>query len=236
MQVQVPTTPPPPPPFSVLPQATDLGALQAQLANLNVQLAGLKAQWDGLRNQLDNMLQNNPARPGVQQQWADVGIQKAKVQGDIAMLNVRIAQLQGRSGVPEIVVPPPFGPRNNRNQAMPIFAVLAVILAVPISFAWARRILRGTPRAAPVPSDVTLRLDRIEQAIDTVAIEVERISEGQRFVTRIMAERPSSNAQTAAATADDPSQAKPLALGAGPMEPVVVSERERVRQRVITPH
>jgi hypothetical protein len=81
-----------------------------------------------------------------------------------------------------------------------------------------------------------MRLERMEQAIDTVAIEVERISEGQRFVTRIMAERPSSNAQPASVTADDPSQAKPLALGAGPMEPIVVSERERVRQRVITPH
>jgi hypothetical protein len=236
--MQAPTiAPPPPPSLPVLPQAADLGALQAQVGELNVQLAGLKAQWDGLRTQLDNMLRNNPARPGVQQQWADIGIQMAKVKGDIAVANARIAQLQGRPvGVPEIVVPPPFGPRTNQNQALPIFAVLAVILAVPISFAWARRILRGAPKPAAMPSDLTMRLERMEQAIDTVAIEVERISEGQRFVTRIMAERPSSNAQPAGATADDPSQAKPLALGAGPMEPIVVSDRERVRQRVITPH
>jgi len=232
---QVPTTPPPPPPISVLPQA-DLGALQAQVAELNVQYAGLKAQWDGLKNQLDNMLRTNPARPGVAQQWSDVGVQMAKVKGDIAMVNARIAQLQGRPvGTPEIVVPPPF--RNNtNNQTVPVVGIVAVIFAVPISIAWARRIVRGAPKAAPVPSDLTMRLERMEQAIDTVAIEVERISEGQRFVTRIMAERPSSNAQSAGATADDPAQAKPLALGAGPMEPIVVSDRERVRQRVITPH
>lgn len=33
------------------------------------------------------------------------------------------------------------------------------------------------------------RLSRIEQAIDAMSVEVERISEGQRFTTRLLAER-----------------------------------------------
>ena len=37
--------------------------------------------------------------------------------------------------------------------------------------------------------DHTQRLERMEQAIDSIAIEIERVSEGQRFVTRLMAER-----------------------------------------------
>jgi hypothetical protein len=36
------------------------------------------------------------------------------------------------------------------------------------------------------------RLARIEQAIDAMAIEVERISEGQRFVTKLLADRTAS--------------------------------------------
>jgi hypothetical protein len=32
------------------------------------------------------------------------------------------------------------------------------------------------------------RLDRIEQAVDTIAVEIERISENQRFMTRLMTE------------------------------------------------
>jgi len=32
------------------------------------------------------------------------------------------------------------------------------------------------------------RLERIEQAVDAIAVEVERISEGQRFTTKIIAE------------------------------------------------
>jgi hypothetical protein len=57
---------------------------KAQLANLRVDLAGLQAQWQGSSHSSTNMLRNNPARPGVQQQWADVGVQMARVQGDIA--------------------------------------------------------------------------------------------------------------------------------------------------------
>jgi hypothetical protein len=33
------------------------------------------------------------------------------------------------------------------------------------------------------------RLERIEHAIDAMAVEVERISEGQRFVTKLLADR-----------------------------------------------
>lgn len=33
------------------------------------------------------------------------------------------------------------------------------------------------------------RLTRIEQAVDAVAVEVERISEGQRFTTKLLSEK-----------------------------------------------
>ena len=33
------------------------------------------------------------------------------------------------------------------------------------------------------------RLSRIEQAVDAVAVEVERVSEGQRFTTKLLSER-----------------------------------------------
>jgi hypothetical protein len=37
------------------------------------------------------------------------------------------------------------------------------------------------------------RLQRIEQAVDAMAIEIERISEGQRFTTRLLTSRAESN-------------------------------------------
>jgi hypothetical protein len=41
--------------------------------------------------------------------------------------------------------------------------------------------------AAPLATEA--RLARIEQAVDAIALEVERISEGQRFTTRLLSEQ-----------------------------------------------
>lgn len=49
---------------------------------------------------------------------------------------------------------------------------------------------RGQAKSgAALPKGVDQRLERIEQAVDAIAIEVERISEGQRFTTRLLSER-----------------------------------------------
>jgi len=42
--------------------------------------------------------------------------------------------------------------------------------------------------------EVAERLNRIETSVDSTALEVERISEGQRFTTRLLAERGSPSA------------------------------------------
>jgi hypothetical protein len=39
-----------------------------------------------------------------------------------------------------------------------------------------------------IPDEVARRLERMEQALEAVAIEVERISEGQRFTTKLLSE------------------------------------------------
>lgn len=41
------------------------------------------------------------------------------------------------------------------------------------------------------PGVTDQRLERIEHAVDAIAIEIERISEAQRFTTKLLAERPS---------------------------------------------
>ncbi|MCA0375028.1 MAG: hypothetical protein LCH84_05135 [Gemmatimonadetes bacterium] len=62
-----------------------------------------------------------------------------------------------------------------------------VSIGTPFAKAMARRIeRRGESR---VPDEVARRLAAIEQAVESVAIEVERISEGQRFTTKLLAER-----------------------------------------------
>ena len=69
-----------------------------------------------------------------------------------------------------------------------MFSMIPVVaIGVPIARAYARR-LESQPVAA-IPSDVAARLERIEQAVDAIAIEMERVSEGQRFTTKLLSER-----------------------------------------------
>ena len=53
----------------------------------------------------------------------------------------------------------------------------------------------------------------MEQAVDSIAIEIERISEGQRFVTQIMSKRSDQAA---------------LNVGDAPAEPIKVAQPEQV--------
>lgn len=80
---------------------------------------------------------------------------------------------------------------------IPIVAIVAsagVAIFVPLVRAYSRRMERGPVAPPALSNDVTLRLERMEQAIDSIAIEVERISEGQRFTTKLLAERNNSAA------------------------------------------
>jgi hypothetical protein len=72
---------------------------------------------------------------------------------------------------------------------IPIVAIIAgaaIAIFAPLARAHARQVDRSAGSA--VPPEVAGRLERIEQAVDAIAIEVERISEGQRFTTQLLSE------------------------------------------------
>jgi hypothetical protein len=48
---------------------------------------------------------------------------------------------------------------------------------------------RDRARMTMSPSGVEDRLARIEHAVDAIAIEMERVSEGQRFTTKLLSDR-----------------------------------------------
>lgn len=92
---------------------------------------------------------------------------------------------------------PPTGPHvpdippGVQDVAISFFVMMAVIIVgFPLARAIGRRIEGRAPTAAALPSpDLTSQLHRIEQAVDAMAIEVERISESQRYLTRLQSER-----------------------------------------------
>ncbi len=242
-------TPATPPQLPVPPAAPGIPieALQAQITELTVQLAGLRAERSVLQEQLRNHRMDPAARAEQTARYADVSSKVARAEADLDRVVAQIRQRQGTNDVRvsrtgQIIVNPPFARRAGPDPDMVVGMsfVLGMCLVLPISIAIAKRIWRGKALpTAPKIDEIAPRLDRLEQAVDTIAIEVERISEGQRFVTKVLTERPIPSRSPSVPESNNASalgEAKPpRALGAGPAEPIRMPERQAVRQSV-TPH
>ncbi len=79
---------------------------------------------------------------------------------------------------------------NSGNNGDQYDGLIAFAVLFPISLAIARAIWRRTSRRsvqAAIPQ-AEARFAQLEQSIDTVAVEIERVAEGQRYVTRLLRE------------------------------------------------
>lgn len=130
-----------------------------------------------------------------------VRIDREQIRQDVERMKEGIqarvrADIQGSDPNPELYVqvPPPWMHPNDIPPhvveviSMFLFAAVIIIVGLPIARAigrWMDR--RGTP--APVNAELAAQINRIEQAVDTMAVEVERISEAQRFQAKLLSDR-----------------------------------------------
>jgi hypothetical protein len=79
----------------------------------------------------------------------------------------------------------------NLGDVLPIILAMIVFVVGPISIAVARVIWSRGKAAPPLEPthEIRAQLQQLQQSVDTLAIETERISEGQRFVAKILADR-----------------------------------------------
>jgi len=95
-----------------------------------------------------------------------------------------------QTGAGTVQVINPTLPPGVETISLAFFAMVAIIIVgLPLARAIARRIDRTTPTAPAIPKEVRDQLQQISQSVDAIAIEVERISEGQRFTTRMLADK-----------------------------------------------
>ncbi|GAC1651439.1 MAG: hypothetical protein NVS4B3_12120 [Gemmatimonadaceae bacterium] len=111
----------------------------------------------------------------------------------------RDAAWQGGSGT---MMVQPFGP-SPETQRMILTGAMTLILAAavvlfPVARALGRRLERGGKTPAMRDGGNAEQLQRIEQAVDTMAIEIERISEAQRFTVNLLADRTGTAARSLA--------------------------------------
>jgi len=67
--------------------------------------------------------------------------------------------------------------------------VVGVVLILVAKYWFGYLAAKKTLPAAPVDPELRARLERMEQAIESIAVETERLSEGQRFTTRLLTEQ-----------------------------------------------
>jgi hypothetical protein len=212
--------------------------LQARLANLQTRVAVLEAQRGVLVQ--GTRSDNSFTRGDAEGKLLSVDLDLAGARAQLASVETQL----GQAGAPTTVinVPPtqPSGPAPiiDPDAVTAVFVLTAIAILIPLSIGITRRLWRRpvVPSASMLEDKLSPRLDRLEQAVDAIAIEVERISEAQRFVAKVLSERPPVTTSQASNDAAGLSEGKPfLALGAGPMEPIRMAERQAVKQSV-TPH
>lgn len=125
------------------------------------------------------------ARPGIEQRLRVLDERIVQIESDLGATSRELAS------VPAALVSAaraPIHQAGNDEEEM-FFGGTLLGASLVVAMMWARRWRRrrrGTAGAIPAAS--TDQFHRLEQAVDAIAIEVERIAEGQRFTAKLMAD------------------------------------------------
>lgn len=163
-------------------------ALQSQRQVLGDQLGTAQRLRERLVSQLSNSNQTGATRASLEKRIANVDEQIASLDKQIAQSDLAVAQ---SAAVPGATYRPPDPPRDQTDELVASVGALFIVCAVlPLSLAYARRIWRRSARAEiTLPPEVAQRMESLERGVEAIALEVERIGEGQRFVTQALTER-----------------------------------------------
>ncbi|MDQ6719095.1 MAG: hypothetical protein M3Z17_12220 [Gemmatimonadota bacterium] len=193
-------TPPPPPNVPVLAggdapvaatralTAQDIVALRARRSELSNQLTSAASRRRSLSNEL-----NGTADPSA----------RAGLESRIAVLDKRMVQLEGDMAQTGQILSSEAASRVTSTQpahtflgmdavyAAPLTGIFIIFVLGPLAIGAARMMWKRSSRPVlPAGSaESAERMSRMEQSVDAIAVEVERISEGQRFVTKLLSEK-----------------------------------------------
>lgn len=164
--------------------AQDVAILRARRKELSDQLINVTSRRGEIAKQLQSAKGAN--RSGLEQRLGVIDARIARLEQDIAETGEQLSS-PAYTTVVEQKDSTPY-PTIAMN-AVPILIVFTLFVLCPIALAFARSIWKRGSQPRVVPDrETAVRLERMEQTMEAIAIEIERVSEGQRFVTRLMAE------------------------------------------------
>ncbi len=165
----------------------EMMALMSQRDQLNDQLEEVTDR----RNEIIGQLRSGPpeaAQASLQSELKVLDQRVTELHNDMSLVGREIARAS-----PELIamMKDPEGPPPNDDFSeglmaggASVFAFMALVL-----FIVRRRLMKTLRRTPPVlPAGDSERLARVENGMEAMAIEIERISEGQRYVTKLLSE------------------------------------------------
>ncbi len=168
--------------------ARDVEAIKARREELSNQLTSASGRRSRLVEQLDAST-NETARRGLEERIALLDKRMVQLETDIAATGQQLSSAPaGLLAATE--VSSSFIPGLGSGQVTAVSIVFTAVVLGPIAIGAARMMWKRSNRPV-LPAGFTetaQRLERLEQSVDTIAIEIERVSEGQRFVTKLLSE------------------------------------------------
>jgi hypothetical protein len=192
--------------------------VSAQLGQLRATANELKLRVSDLDQRRSQLIENKSARrnefvdrPALDKLIAGVQHDLTAAQIQLETTNAQIEELQTQRDMNRMFAfqGPPSTIATTAPPAPPIardpvrdfvlsdgFGLASFLLLFPFAVAMARRVwMRSGARPRTVDLENSPRLQRIEQAVEAIAVEVERIGEAQRFTTKLLSDRQADAAQ-----------------------------------------
>ena len=203
MQREATQAPPPPTPVVVIQgapgsgapitisaprTAREIDALQSQRDELSRQLTSV----DGRRSKLMSQLRSTgdpTAVKGLQDRLALLDARQLQLESDLAGIGQQLSSAS--AGLIASTSAAPVFAGLSGGQTLALSIVFTIFVLGPLAIGIARTLFKRSNRPALPPAvfnEAAQRLERVEAAVETIALEIERISEGQRFVTKLLSE------------------------------------------------
>ena len=189
--------------------ARDVAAVKARREELSDQLTSASSRRSRLVSQL-NATNNETARRGLEERITILDKRMVQLESDIAATGQLLTSAP--AGLLATTESAGRFAGLGSGQITALSIVFTAVVLGPLAIATAIIMLKRASKPPLPPAAFTQtaeRLERLEQSVDTIAIEIERISEGQRFVTKLL-----SDAQKVPALAAG-KRAEPISAGNG---------------------
>ena len=162
----------------------EVANIRARRSELSSQLSSAEGRRRRLAKELDGQ-PPGPARVGLEGRLAVLDTRLAQLEADIAATGRQLSEAP--DGLVTLEKTAPEGDMPDNVLALSIVVTMFVLF--PLALTLARNLWKRGNRVVTQSSPETdQRLERLEQGVEAIAIEIERVSEGQRFVTRLLSE------------------------------------------------